>query len=256
MISKAFRIQCTIRVLLLGVSLGLCAVSLLQTTYVILSLLLLGLSGYQIVALIRYVEQTNRELSRFFHAVRQADFSQTFATGSQLGPSFHALQQALDDVLEAFRQTRAEKEAHLHYVETIVQHIGSGLIAFRPNGEVKLINTAAQRLLKCPHLHHLQALDTLSPALTQTLQQLPPGQRALVKIEDARESLQLAIHATAFRLQEETYTLVSLQNIQHELDDKEAEAWQNLIRVLTHEMMNSITPIASLVQPGLNMLPV
>ncbi len=82
--------------------------------------------------------------------------------------------------------------------------------------------------------------------MAQTVQQLPPGQRALVKIEDAREPLQLAIHATAFRLQEQAYTLVSLQNIQHELDDKETEAWQNLIRVLTHEIMNSITPIASL----------
>ncbi len=246
MISKSFRLQCTIRVLLLGLTIGLCAVGLLRTTYVVAALLLVGLVGYQIVALIRYVEQTNRELSRFFHAVQAADFSQTFLATRRLGPSFDALTQALNEVLEAFRQTRAEKEAHLRYVETIVQHVGSGLIAFRPDGEVTLINTAAKRLLNLSHLSHIQALDTLSPTLTETMQQLPPGQRALVKIEDMREPLQLAIHATAFRLQERAYTLVSLQNIQHELDDKEAEAWQNLIRVLTHEIMNSITPIASL----------
>ncbi len=170
MISKSFRIQCTVRVLLLGVSIGLCAVSLLRTTNVVTSLLLAGLISYQIIALIRYVEQINRELSRFFHAVQQADFSQTFIAGSQLGPSFDALKQALNDVLEAFRQTRAEKEGHLRYVETVVQHVGSGLIAFRPDGEVTLFNTAAKRLFKNA------AITTLKPSMR--LAQLGPDRTA------------------------------------------------------------------------------
>lgn len=246
MIFKHFRVQCTLRVLILGASIGVVAFLLMRTTHVVTALLLVGLIGYQIYALIHYVEQTNRELSRFFHAVEQVDFSQTFTLDNGTGPSFEALKRSLNDVLDAFRRTRAEKEAHLHYVQTVVQHVGSGLIVFQPDGEVVLINTAAKRLLRLPQLHHIQALEALSPTLVETLQHLPPGKRALVKIEDAQEPLQLAIHATAFRLQEQAYTLVSLQNIQDELDEKEAEAWQNLMRVLTHEIMNSITPIASL----------
>ncbi len=233
--------QCTIRVLVLGASIGLCAALFLHTTYVVTSLLLAGFIGYQFIALIRYVEQTNRELSRFFYAIEQADFSQTFIAGSQLGPSFEALQQALTHVLEAFRQTRAEKEAHLRYVETVVQHVGSGLIAFRPDGEVTLMNTEAKRLLERPQLRRIQALTTLSPTLAQTLLDLRPGQRALIKIEEAREPLQLAIHATAFRLQEQDYTLVSLQTQNRHLVIC-TQAIRPLYEILTTSFSHCVQP--------------
>jgi len=245
MIFKRFRLQCTIRVLCLGASLTLSAVLWFHTTFYATTILVGVLVGYQLYALIHYVEQTNRDLSRFFDAVRHADFSQSFVTPG-LGASFDELKQAMHAVQEAFSQTRAENEAHLRYVETVVQHIGSGLIAFRADGTVDLLNAAAKRLLNIPRLHHIAELESQHPLLVQSLRELTPGQRLLAKIHRDQEQLQLAVHTTAFRLQDQAYTLVSLQNIQSELDDKETEAWQNLIRVLTHEIMNSITPIASL----------
>jgi len=72
------------------------------------------------------------------------------------------------------------------------------------------------------------------------------GQKALIKIHDGNEQSNLSISATEFIMREQNFTLVSLQNIQSELEEKELEAWQQLIRVLTHEIMNSVTPIASL----------
>jgi signal transduction histidine kinase len=89
-------------------------------------------------------------------------------------------------------------------------------------------------------------LESFSKPLVQKLLDLKSGQKALVKVDVQNELLQIAINATEFRLRDQNFTLVSLQNIQSELEEKELEAWQNLIRVLTHEIMNSVTPIASL----------
>ena len=244
MVYRRFRIQCIGRILLLGASLCLFFYFLLEGSHV--AALVLGLlAAYQVYALIRYVETTNRDLSRFFETIKYSDFSQTFA-GAGAGSSFDELRHTFNEVLDAFRRTRAEKEEHFRYLQTVVQHVGVGLIAFRPDGAVDLINTAAQRLMGVGQVKNMHALKRLSADQVRTLLQLKPQEKTLLKIEDRDEFLQLAVSATAFRLHGQQYTLVSLQNIQSELEEKEVEAWQNLIRVLTHEIMNSITPIASL----------
>ncbi|MGH7455696.1 MAG: sensor histidine kinase, partial [bacterium] len=151
-----------------------------------------------------------------------------------------------NEVIEQFRRARSEKEEHFRYLQTVVQHVGIGLIAFGQDGEVSLINTAAKRLLHIPHLKNIKTLEAFSKPLVETLFKLRSGEKALIKADDRNDILQLAIYATEFKLREQQFTLVSLQNIQSELEEKEMEAWQNLIRVLTHEIMNSVTPIASL----------
>ena len=245
MVYKHFRLHCIGRILLMGVSMYLFFYLLQHSAYYATTLIVGLLILYQIYGLIHYVERTNRDLSRFFLSIKHADFSQTFVTGG-LGSSFDQLKAAFNEVLEAFRQARTETEEHFRYLQTVVQHIGIGLIAFRSDGEVELINTAAKRLLQVNQLKNIHALDALSPDLVQSLLDLKPRQKTLVRVEHHHDFLQLAIHATAFRLHEQEYTLVSLQNIHGELEEKEMEAWQNLIRVLTHEIMTSITPIASL----------
>ena len=188
-------------------------------------------------------------MARFLAAVRYADFSQNFVSGG-LGPSFDELKTAFNEVLDAFRQARAEKEEQAHYLQTVVQHIGIGLIVFDSDGEVSLINNAAKRLLGVPRLGHIADLNRVNPILTTTLQNLGPQGRDLVRFAE----IQLALHASVFRLSHREHTLVALHDIGPDLDEKEMEAWQNLIRVLTHEIMNSITPIASLAATADGML--
>lgn len=242
---KRFRVNCIIRVLFIGASLCLFFYLLFQTTLYAALFIIGALILYQIYALIYYVEKTNRDLSRFFQSIKYEDFSQTFkATG--LGSSFDSLKEALSEIMNAFRKTRAEKEEHFRYLQTVVQHVGIGLIAYQPNGDVQLINTAAKRLLKVPRLKNIKSLESFSKPLVKTLFQLKSRENALVKVEHDNEMLHLALYATEFKLRGQQYTLVSLQNIHSELEEKEIEAWQKLIRVLTHEIMNSITPIASL----------
>lgn len=202
---------------------------------------------YQIFRLIGYVEQSNRNLHRFLEAVRYADFSQSFSE-KYSGPTFKELNRTLSDIFEGFKKYRTEKEEQYRYLQTVVRHVGIGLLVFLPDGTVDLTNMAARRLLKCPSLKNIDALKSLSPDLVRVLFRLKPGEKSLVKIEHSGEPLQLAIFATEFRMRGEIHKLVSLQNIRSELEEKEMEAWQKMIRILTHEIMNSITPISSLTE--------
>ena len=250
---RAFRTRVVLRVALLGVTLWLLfyliAAGVTHPAVVLVVVLVVLVLLYQIYALIYYVERTIRDLARFLAAIRYADFSQSFVTGG-LGSSFDELKTAFNEVLDAFRQARAEKEEQAHYLQTVVQHIGIGLIVFDSAGEVSLINNAAKRLLGVPRLGHIADLDRVNPILTTTLQRLGPQGRDLVRLEE----IQLALHASVFRLSHREHTLVALHDIGPDLDEKEMEAWQNLIRVLTHEIMNSITPIASLAATANGML--
>ena len=245
MVFKKFRINCAIRVLLLGATFCAFSYFLFQTT-LYAALFIIGLFIiYQIYSLINYVQKTTRDLTRFLESIKYSDFSQTFKDDGR-GSSFTGLKKALTDVMNAFRKTRAEKEEHYRYLQTVVQHVGIGLIAFQPNGDVELINTAAKRLLRSSQLKNIKSLQTLSKPLVETLFKLKPRERALVKVEDENELLHLALYSAEFKLRGQKYSLVSIQNIHSELEEREIEAWQKLIRVLTHEIMNSITPIASL----------
>jgi nitrogen fixation/metabolism regulation signal transduction histidine kinase len=200
---------------------------------------------YQVIALIRFTDKTNRDLQRFLDGIRHEDFSQTFAREG-FGKSFDDLRSSFNQIVARFQRARAEKEENFRYLQTVVHHIGTGLIVFDSTGKVHLFNAAAKRLFHLPVLHALKDLARYSTELVKVLAEIRSGQYALVRVPLSDEVIELSIRATEFRMQENNYTLVSLQNIQSELAEKEMDAWQNLIRVLTHEIMNSVTPIASL----------
>jgi nitrogen fixation/metabolism regulation signal transduction histidine kinase len=242
---KRFDINCIIRVLLLGATICLLAYLLFKTDFIAAALFLCLIAAYQIFALIRYVTKTNRDLTRFLQSVKYSDFSQSF-TNNLKSSGFEELHAAFTVVIKEFQRAKIEKEEHLRFLQTIVDHVGIGLIAFNPAGEVELLNNAAKKLLKIPRLKNIRDLEAVSPKLVQKLFELPPGGNDLVKLQQEDDLLQLSIYATGFVLHQQQLMLVAMQNIQNELEEEEMKSWQNLIRVLTHEIMNSITPIASL----------
>ena len=248
-----FRAQVVLRVLLLALTLGLLLHTLRDLEHPAAPAVLGLLLAAQLWALVRFVERTNRDLARFLQAVRHADFSQTFVTGG-LGSSFDELKRSFNEVLDAFRTARREKEAQALYLQTVVQHIGVGLVAFDREGGVSLINTAAKRLLQVNRLGNLFDLERVHPGLAATLAGLGPRRKTLVRLEEDGEVRQLACYATLFRTGEQEHRLVSLHDIQPELEEQEMESWQRLIRVLTHEIMNSITPISSLASTAEDLL--
>ncbi|MEX0646332.1 MAG: ATP-binding protein [Balneolaceae bacterium] len=242
---KYFRVGVILRVLLLTASLFLTVYLVFSTSYYVSQFIILIIVALQIYFLIRYLEKTNQLLIRFLEAIRYSDFTGTFRD-HQSGSNFGELNEAFNKVIEKFKEERGKKEESIRYLETVVQHIGVGLFCFNSKGEIVLLNTAAKRLFGVAVLRNIGGLKTISKSLFDTVQKLKNGNRSLLRATINNETLQLAIYVTEFRMRDEAFKLVSLQNIHTELEEKEMEAWQNLTQVLAHEIMNSITPIASL----------
>jgi two-component system nitrogen regulation sensor histidine kinase NtrY len=245
MVFKSFRLICVARIILLATTILLLVYLISETSLLATSLIVGAAIIAQVVSLVHYVEKTSRDLTRFLASIRYSDFSQAFISG-QRGSSFEKLNIAFADVISEFQKARSEKETQYRYLQTLVQHIGLGILSFDQTGKVDLINNAAKRLLRVTHLRNINSLKSFSSPLVETLTSSRPGEKALVKIDHGDASLTLAVYPTEFRIPGRTITLVSMQDIENELAEQEMAAWQKLIRVLTHEIMNSVTPIASL----------
>ena len=243
MVFKGFRTRTTIRFILLFTCMFIAVYSwqhdYLYSLAIIFSVVTIG----QLFELFHFITLTNRKLSRFLESVRYSDFISGFSGDSRLGSGFKELNFAINDVLEAFRKARSDKEENLLYLNTVVEHVSTGLLSFDSDGNVGLINATAKKFIGVRHLRNIEELIEKNSRLYKMFFDIPPGKSSLFK---TREDIQLSIHATEIRLKGKLFKLVALQNIQPELQKKELEAWQNLTRVLRHEIMNSITPISSL----------
>lgn len=253
MVYRRFRWQVILRVSLLVITISLIVFTFQQTAYTVSTIILSLLLIAQVIALIRYAEQTNRKLIRFFESIRHADFTSSF-TDNELGKGFEGLNNEFNKVISAFNQNKTEKEEHFNYLLTVIQHVSIGIIVFKRDGYVDVFNNAVKRLLQIANLRKIENLKEIAEDLPDKLMQLKAGEKILLKLFIKDELVQLSIHATEFRMRGEEYVLVSFQDIHPELEQKEIESWQKLIRVLTHEIMNSITPISSLASTVNNML--
>ena len=243
MLFSNFKFKVVFRVVILTLILASFIYLLQQPGKAVSTVILAGFAILSIGELIRFVTQTNRKLTRFLESVKYSDFISGFTVDNNLGSSFKDLNKAFNEVLEAFRKARSEKEEHWLYLNTVIQHVGAGLISFDANGDIQLMNTVAKRLLHSPQLRNIHELEKDHAKIFEILSNIDPGKNAMCRVDDRTN---LSIRATAIRMRGEAYKLVALQNIQTELQQNEIESWQNLTRVLRHEIMNSMTPIASL----------
>lgn len=241
----SFRVRVTLRVLVIvGLALGL-AWGWQNTTWSATLLVLAVLITLGVIELIRYVEQTSRELTGFLRFVGNQDFSTPVALPRK-GRVFEELQDAYRVLAEGFRRLNRQKAANHQYLEAVVEHVGVALVCFDESDTVTMLNEPARRLFGMPHLISVGTFARIDERLPDLLRRMDDGERTLFSVKRGDDSLQLVLYATRFELLEERYKLVSFQNIREELDQREIDSWQKLIRVLTHEIMNSVTPITSL----------
>jgi nitrogen fixation/metabolism regulation signal transduction histidine kinase len=244
MVFRNYRVNIIIRVILLAASIFIFFYTL-QIHYFIAPIITGVLILFQIGSLIRFLDKTNRELTSFLESIRFSEFTRSFNIEG-MGGSFDELNKAFNEVMDDFQKVRAEKEENFHYLQSIVQNIDVSLIAYTTDGNIELINKAAKKLFQLTSIKNIKALETISPELVVTLLNIKPGENKLIKVQDEDDILQLAIYSTTIKIKEKLIYLVTIKDIQTVLEEQETEAWQKLIRVLTHEIMNSITPIASL----------
>jgi nitrogen fixation/metabolism regulation signal transduction histidine kinase len=242
---RHFRLSVVAQVMLILLVCVAAAYLIVATSYYATTLLVVVVLGLQVAALLHYVQRTNRDLGRFLLMIEHSDFSQTFGVEQAKG-SFRDLAAAFERVLQRFRETRAAKEEQASYLNTLVQHVPIAVIGVERSGNVDLFNNAARRLFGVAELRNLRDLAAFGPDFANAILSLVPGRQELLKVTRKNELLQLNVSATELRMRGRDLVIVTLQDIRRELEARELTAWQNLIRVLTHEIMNSVTPISSL----------
>jgi two-component system, NtrC family, nitrogen regulation sensor histidine kinase NtrY len=241
---KNFRLNIVIRVVLLVVAIFLLFYSI-KSNFFVAPVIVAVIVIFQVASMIRYLDKTNRELTSFLQSIRFSEFTRSFQIEG-MGGSFNELNKAFNEVMQDFQKVRAEKEENFHYLQTILQNIDVSVIAYSADGNIELINKTAKKLFQLASIKNIKTLETLSPELVSTLLSIKPGENKLVKVQYEDDFLQLAIYASTIKVKDKLVYLVTIKDIQNVLEEQETEAWQKLIRVLTHEIMNSITPIASL----------
>jgi len=236
----------------LWVRVGALAITLLTVYHLVYQgnswitvLILLGLTAIQVVSLVQYLDRNTREVLDFLHSLKMDEVNAPFSTDDK-DPTRQELYTAFNEVLAMVKEVRTARDEQYQYLKNIVHHVGIGLITFDARGDVQIVNTAARKLFGRSELRNIRELEMLNPALVESLRRLKTGGRDLVRLEREGDVEQLSVYAIELTLRGKEFKLVSVQNIRSELEEKEMEAWQNLIRVLTHEIMNSVTPISSL----------
>ncbi len=238
-----FRARVILRVIFLGLSMALFSYMVVRPNMLFAAILTFVIILLQLVEIFRFVSQTNRKLTRFLESVKYSDFISGFANDNKLGKSFKDLNIAFNEVLEAFRKARSEKEEHWQYLNSVVQQVRTGILSYDIDGNVQLMNANAKKFMGVTSIKNIKELIQINPRLYHAVNSVDAGKSELYK---SGNDLYLTIQSTELRIRGIDVKLVTLQNIQPELQKQELEAWQNLTRVLRHEIMNSITPISSL----------
>ncbi|EIM78324.1 integral membrane sensor signal transduction histidine kinase [Nitritalea halalkaliphila LW7] len=200
---------------------------------------------YQVFALTRYAEGSFTTVREFLTNIKKSNYTSVYPVKFD-GTEIDELHIDFNTILAKLKEDQAEKEANYQYFRSVFQHLSIGLITFKPTGEVQILNTAAKRMLAIENLGHMREVEGINKELALAISDLRTGGSELIKFAHPDGIMQLSVYAIELFHRDTKIKLVSLQNIQSELEDKEMEAWQNLVRVLTHEIMNSIAPISSL----------
>ena len=244
MVYKNFRWNIIIRIIMLFAAITACALFIVQAEYVRLVYLAI-LVILLVVEMFYYIDRINKDLSQFLISVLHDEYTLTFKERGR-GKSFRGLYKAMNDISLKLKTLSKEKESRNQYLFSLIEQVKVGIISYEPSGRVHLVNQAFKELLATPTIKAGADLKAREPGLFSILESVSAGERQLVRMKIQNEEKEFSIQSAGFRIEDQDFNLVSVQNIREELDERELEAWQKLIRVLTHEIMNSVTPITSL----------
>jgi two-component system, NtrC family, nitrogen regulation sensor histidine kinase NtrY len=242
---NSFRTLVLMRVMLLAAAITVAVWGWLVAEWLVTPIVAAVLALLLAFELIWYVERGQREFAAFLSSILHHDYS-TPPVAQNRGRRFDELEVVYGLLSEEFKRLNLQKAANHQYLEAVVQHIGVALVCVDDIGRISMINEPARQLFGLPHVHWLHGFARFDERLPPLIDRLRHGDQDLLQVTRGDEQLQLMLYATEFSLLDGRYKLVSFQNIRDELERREIESWQKLIRVLTHEIMNSVTPIISL----------
>lgn len=205
----------------------------------------------QTFSLIKYVNHTNRKISYFFESIKNEDFTLRFPEYGNI-KSLKQLNKSLNMLNDMIHKIHLKNQTQEKYYQEILKQADIGIMTVTQKGHILYANPRIENLLNYRPLNHIQQLSQVNTSLFELFATLEPFQRKLIQLSNEREKTQLALKSTSVRLDGQNLLLVVVQDIHKELDEKETDSWVKLIRVLTHEIMNTITPITSISESILN----
>ena len=245
MVFRQFNLNIIIRIILLMVLCIIGTVYILKAGLDIYFILIVFVAIMLSFNLIRYFNRSNAELSLFLSSIINEDSSLVFDedTGNK---SYNLLHKSINRLNEQIRDARMSIIVQEKFYQAVVENSSSGLIAFDEKGIIKLANTKARELLGITQLHNIRQLQRVNSRLIDAIKNIKTGSKRLLNIIINDSAVHLSLTAVGIKLQDEYVKVVAINDISHEIDKQEIESWQKLIRILNHEIMNSVAPITSL----------
>lgn len=249
---KRFTIQVTLRILII---IFFCV---LLSYFFLKGYWFSGLGAFlliilQAVYLVEYVNNTNYSLVKFVNALKNEDYSVYFSP-TKKGDSFAKVYDDFNLIIKMFKRNKIEKEAQYKYFKYILEHVNLGIISIKKSDlydsksetEILFLNKAACEILQQPQHKYWHRFANSAPWLVNEIKKNSNGGKSLVEFGDETERKQLSLEVVEMQLLNVPYLIISFQDIRSEIEQKEIEAWHNVIRILAHEMLNSFTPVSSL----------
>jgi len=245
MVYNRFALLIALRIILIAVNVFLFAYFSFGHQLFFTHILLVLLMVVQVVELIYFVSRVNRELKRFLDALNYNDFSVNF-NNKKLNGSFRELDESFAKVIEKVRTSQAQRESQTELLKLALDHLRLGIIIVDHHGSITLINQAAQHMLSIPHFHSWDMLRKKKPAFSKALGDFNFEGRKLIEVETEKGKREFYLDLDHISLLGTAYRLISFNDLKNEIEQKETDAWHKLIRILSHEVMNSVTPVTSL----------
>jgi len=245
MISKNLYVNIVIRVMLivsLSAYLGWSVAGGGSLRIFLICLLVVGILTFNLIS---YLNSTNKKIRYFFDSVKNDDSSLSFPVDEK-NKTVSEIHRSMNRVNQQIQQLKIENRNQEQYFRILIEHLAIGIITYNNKGFVLHANSTARRLLAMDVLTHIDQTGRTDQTLYHAIKNIKPFERRLVRLSTDLGEIQLSLKATSFRTNNDELAILSIQDIKNELDEKEVESWMKLIRILMHEIMNSITPITSL----------
>lgn len=242
-----------IRTITLFVTLGAVSFFLVKGWY-LLTALIAPILVYQMIAFFRFQKKTHEEVSQFLEAVHYRDFSRYFDV-KHASADIQPLRQGFNDINSTFKVISQEKETQYQYLQKILELVDTGILSYEvESGEVIWMNETLKKMLEIPYLKTIQSLNKRHPVLFEEIDSISPSESRIVTIQLEKTNFKALLSASSFQINDKKSKLIAFQNVNEALDETESKAWQKLLSVMTHEIMNSVAPISSLAETLKNRL--
>jgi len=245
MIFNRYEWRLVLRVILLFITLTVSSVLVIKGPMLFL-VITIPLCVYEVLDLIRFQKKAQDEVSQFVESIHYRDFSRHFdvrKAPNELKP----LRKGFNDINTTFKLISRERETQYHYLQKILELVDTGIISYeQESGETGWINEAFKKLIGVPYLKTIHSLEKREEVLYQEIIKLKPGDSKILTITRNQQLVKILVTASVMRSEDKIYKLIAFQNVSEALDETESKAWQKLLNVMTHEIMNSVAPISSL----------